>query len=315
MVRTMGPREAEALIKAGDIDIVDVREPGEWARGHLPGARLVPLAQLRADPDAAKLGSRVLFVCASGGRSLTAAKLADARGVADVINLDGGTSGWMVEGLPIIVPEAAAPAARGSDEPAAPAEAGAEDGDPELDAVVGQNVKELRTARGLTLDLLAGMSGVGRQALGQIEIGRTVPSVGTLWKIARAFDVPFSALLARPTPRATTLFRTATAKRLVSADGRFSSRALYAPGDGGKVELYELFLAGHAREDAEAHAPGTRENLVVTAGRLQLDVGAETFELVKGDAIAFTADVPHAYINPGSEECWMNLVMTYQGAT
>ena len=310
----MGPREAEALIEAGDIDIVDVREPSEWARGHIPGARLVPLAQLRADPDAAKLGSKVIFVCASGGRSLTAAKLADARGIADVISLDGGTSGWLVVGLPIVVPEPAAPVAKASDEPAA-TEAAAEEGDPELDAVVGQNVKDLRTARGLTLDLLAGMSGVGRQALGQIEIGRTVPSVATLWKIARAFDVPFSALLARPAPRATTLFRQATAKRLVSPDGRFSSRALYAPGDGGKVELYELFLAAHAREDAEAHAPGTRENLVVTAGRLQLDVGAESFELVKGDAIAFTADVPHAYINPGNEECWMNLVMTYQGAT
>jgi rhodanese-related sulfurtransferase/transcriptional regulator with XRE-family HTH domain len=310
----MGPREAEALIKAGDIDIVDVREPSEWARGHIPGARLVPLAQLRADPDAAQRGSKVLFVCASGGRSLTAAKLADARGIADVISLDGGTSGWLVEGLPIVVPEAAPPPPpKASEAQATPAERAAEEGDPELDAVVGQNVKELRTARGLTLDLLAGLSGVGRQALGQIEIGRTVPSVGTLWKIARAFDVPFSALLARPAQRTTTLFRHATAKRLVSADGRFSSRALYSAGDGGKVELYELFLAGHAREDAEAHAPGTRENLVVTAGRLQLDIGDETFELAKGDAIAFTADVAHAYINPGSEECWMNLVMTYGG--
>jgi rhodanese-related sulfurtransferase/transcriptional regulator with XRE-family HTH domain len=311
----MGPREAEASMKAGDLDIVDVREPNEWATGHVPGARLVPLGQLRADPDAAKLGAKVLFVCASGGRSLTAAKLADARGIAEVISLDGGTSGWRAEGLPIVVPEPApAPTpAKPSAEPAANAQATAEEGDPELDAIVGQNVKELRTARGLTLDLLAGMSGVGRQALGQIEIGRTVPSVATLWKIARAFEVPFSALLARPSPRTTTLFRVATAKRLVSPDGRFSSRALYAPGDGGKVELYELFLAGHAREDAEAHAPGTRENLVVTAGRLRLDVGTETFELAKGDAIAFTADAPHAYINPGSEECWMNLVMTYQG--
>jgi len=77
------------------------------------------------------------------------------------------------------------------------------------------------------------------------------------------------------------------------------------------VELYELFLAAHGREDAEAHAPGTRENLVVTAGRLVLDIGEETFELAKGDAIEFVADVPHSYVNPGSEDCWMNLVMTY----
>ena len=313
----MGPREAEALIAsgaAGDIDIVDVREPREWATGHVPGARLLPLDRLRAAPEAAGLGKKVLFVCASGGRSLTAAKLADARGIVDVYSLDGGTSGWAAAGLPIVVPEAVAPPPAASAEPMAVAEPAAEEeGAAELDAVVGANVRDLRTARGLSLDVLAGLSGVGRQALGQIEIGRTIPSVGTLWKIARAFDVPFSALLAQPAQRATTVFRSATAKRLVSADGRFSSRALYSAGDGGKDELYELFLAGHGREDAEAHAPGTRENLVVTAGCLQLDIGDETFELVKGDAIAFTADVPHAYINPGSEECWMNLVMTYQG--
>jgi transcriptional regulator with XRE-family HTH domain len=183
--------------------------------------------------------------------------------------------------------------------------------DPELDAVVGENVRTLRTERGLTLDVLAGLSGVGRQTLGQIELGRTVPSVATLWRIARAFEVPFSSLLARPVARTTTLLRLARAKRIVSADGRFSSRALFPPRERGKVEIYELWLSPHGREDAEAHAPGTRENLVVTAGRLVLDVGDETFELAKGDAIEFFADVPHAYINPASEECWMHLVMTY----
>jgi quercetin dioxygenase-like cupin family protein len=89
-----------------------------------------------------------------------------------------------------------------------------------------------------------------------------------------------------------------------------SSRALFSPDDKGGFEFYELFLAGHSREDAEAHAPGTRENLLVTTGRLVLEIGSERHDLAKGDAIAFTADVPHAYVNPASEECWMSLVMT-----
>lgn len=313
MVRTIGPGEAQALVAAGGVDIVDVREPREWAAGHIPGARLVPLAQLRANPEAANLGSKVLFVCASGMRSVSAAELADARGTPETYSLDGGTARWGAEGLPIVRP-AAPPAITGAG--AAVASSSSEnsegEGDAELQAVVGENLRELRAQRGLTLDVLAGLSGVGRQALGQIELGRTQPSVGTLWKIARAFDVPFSALLARPANRGTTVLRQSAAKRLVSADGRFSSRALFSLGDSGKIEFYELWLAGHGREDAEAHAPGTRENLVVTAGRLVLNIGPETVELVKGDAIVFTADVPHSYVNPGSEECWMNLVMTYR---
>ena len=93
--------------------------------------------------------------------------------------------------------------------------------------------------------------------------------------------------------------------------GRFSSRALFSFSERGKVECYQLWLAGHGREDAEGHAAGTRENLVVLSGWLVLDIGEETFQLRKGDAVVFGADVAHTYVNPGSEECLMNLVMTY----
>jgi rhodanese-related sulfurtransferase/transcriptional regulator with XRE-family HTH domain len=313
MVKTIGPREATALLARGGVDVVDVREPEEWATGHLRGARLVPLGRLRADFGAAGVKDSVLFVCAKGGRSMTAAELAVARGIRDVYSLEGGTAGWNAEGLPVEVPGAPSPAAP----PAAASAEGpsatnaAEEAPSELDAVVGGNVRELRKQRGLTLDLLAGLSGVGRQALGQIELGRTVPSVATLWKIAKAFEVPFSALLAKPGAFQTRVLRHATASRLVSGDGRFSSRALFPLEQKGSFELYELWLAGHGREDAEAHAPGTRENLVVTTGRLVLEIGKERHELGKGDAIVFAADVPHAYVNPASDECWMNLVMSY----
>lgn len=299
MVRRIAARDVQELLAKGGVDVVDVREPHEWATGHVPGARLVPLGQLRADPDAAALGTRVLFVCERGGRSMQAAQLADARGVPEVYSLDEGTAGWRGAGLPIVQPEPA------------PAEEGAA---PELDAVVGANVKELRAQRGYSLDVLAGLSGVGRQTLGQIELGRTVPSLGTLWKIARAFEVPFAALLARPGTAETRIFRQASAKRIDGADGRFSTRALFSPDDKHAFEFYELWLAGHGREDAEPHAPGTRENLVVNAGRLVLEIGKQRYELGKGDAIEFTADVPHSYVNPASEECWANLVMTYAGA-
>ena len=72
-----------------------------------------------------------------------------------------------------------------------------------------------------------------------------------------------------------------------------------------------MWLAGHGREDAEGHSAGTRENLVVLLGWLVLDIGEETFELGKGGAVVFGDDIAHAYVNPGSEECIMNLVMTY----
>jgi rhodanese-related sulfurtransferase/transcriptional regulator with XRE-family HTH domain len=309
MVRPLAPRDARKLIDTGELDVVDVREHHEWAAGHVPGARNVPLRQLREDVDVAELGARVLFVCERGPRSEQAAQLVEAspRAVAEISTLEGGTAAWRAEGLPIELPEKAdAPGAAHADSLAP-----VDDAEAELDAVVGANLKRLRSERGWSLDVLAGVSGVGRQTLGQIEVGRTVPSLGALWKIARAFEVPFSALLAGPTSRATRIFRRTPGATITDADGRFSSRALFSPDDKGGFEFYELFLAAHGREDAEPHALGTREHLLVTEGRLVLELGSERFELAEGDAIAFTADVRHAYVNASNKGCRMSLVMTY----
>jgi transcriptional regulator with XRE-family HTH domain len=183
--------------------------------------------------------------------------------------------------------------------------------DPGLEAVVGGNMRDLRTQRGLTLDQLAVQTGLSRTVLGQIELGKTSPAVGVVWKIARAFGVPFSRLLATKEHVETRVLRGKEPNRLISHDGRFSSRALFPLAEKPPAEFYELFLAGHSREDAQPHQAGTRENLIVTTGRLELHVASACYELARGDAIVFTADVPHSYVNPGSEDCWIYLVMTY----
>lgn len=312
MVHTLTPREAAALIGGGGVDVIDVRDPRDWASGHLPGARSVPLDDLRAGARAHLPQDKVLFACARGMRSLTAAELAEAAGLTEVYSLDGGILAWAADGLPVETPPPALPAARAAAEENADAVA-ASCGLPEpgLDAVVGNKLRELRTERGLSLDVLARLTGLSRTLLGQIELGKTSPGVGVVWKLARAFDVQFSALLASAEPTETHVLRARSARRLVSPDGRFSSRALYPLGEKPDVEFYELRLAGHSREDALPHQPGTREHLIVTAGRLTLEVDGQRFELEQGDAIVFGADVPHAYVNVSKDDCWMNLVMTY----
>ena len=302
------PSEAQALLADGTVELVDVRELREWNSGHLPGARLVPLDTLRLNPAASLSKDRaVLFVCAKGGRSQTAAGLAEQLGI-EVYSLDGGTEAWASAGLPLEVPPPPPkPAAKAEEPPPEDLNATM----PELDAVIGGNLRELRTQRSLSLDATAKLTGLSRALLGQIELGHTTPSVGVVWKIARAFEVPFAALLAAHRTITTAVLRSHNAKKLISADGRFSSRALFPFGEANKVEFYELWLKAHSRDDAEAHAPGTRENLVVTSGHLVIEFSGQRHELAKGDAIVFGADVPHAYINPASEDCWMHLVMTY----
>lgn len=187
--------------------------------------------------------------------------------------------------------------------------------DDNLGLIVGHNIKRLRTRRGLSLEALARASNVSRAMLGQIETGRSVPTINLVWKIASAFDVPFATLIASPAGDQIRVFPAAGARALTSASGEFSSRALF-PFDGERrAEFYELRLKAHATEDAEPHAAGTIENLVVAKGRLDIEIGGQRKSLGKGDAILFQADKHHAYINPSDEDMIAYLVMTYVNPT
>jgi DNA-binding XRE family transcriptional regulator len=75
-----------------------------------------------------------------------------------------------------------------------------------LGIVVGHNIKRLRSRRNLSLEALAKLSGVSRAMLGQIETGRSVPTINVVWKIACAFDVPFSTLIASPNSESIRVF-------------------------------------------------------------------------------------------------------------
>jgi quercetin dioxygenase-like cupin family protein len=77
------------------------------------------------------------------------------------------------------------------------------------------------------------------------------------------------------------------------------------------VEFYELRLAPRAVEDADPHPHGTLENLVLQRGAVEIQVAGATHPLAAGDAIQFQADVPHRYVNRGTAEAVMYLVMSY----
>lgn len=181
----------------------------------------------------------------------------------------------------------------------------------DLAPVVGRNLRRLRTERGLSLEKLAQASGVSRAMLGQVELGQSAPTINVLWKIARAVDVPFSALITTAQATGVKVMRAEQAKRLLSSDGSFLSRALFPFDEPRRVEFYELKLMPKGVEKAEAHAPGTTENLVVAKGSVEIEVGGTKHELGTGDAILFEADAPHVYRNTASGESVLYLVMTY----
>jgi rhodanese-related sulfurtransferase/rubrerythrin len=90
-----------------DYALIDVRQPGEYEQGHIPGARLLPLPELVQSMDTLPTGKQLVFYCHSGARSMAAASMAEEEGLGagDLINLNGGMMSWdggMAEDYPRI---------------------------------------------------------------------------------------------------------------------------------------------------------------------------------------------------------------------
>ncbi len=91
--------------------LLDVREPAEWEKGHIPGALLAPRGMLEwyADPTTpyakpeltTKRDARIIIACASGGRSMLAVQTLKKMGYTDVVSMAGGFNEWSKQGFPI----------------------------------------------------------------------------------------------------------------------------------------------------------------------------------------------------------------------
>jgi glyoxylase-like metal-dependent hydrolase (beta-lactamase superfamily II)/rhodanese-related sulfurtransferase len=81
--------------------VLDVREPWEYAAGHIPGAQSIPQADLAVHLAELPRDRELLVVCQGGARSLRAAQFLKAVGYERVVNLDRGTLGWIQAGHPV----------------------------------------------------------------------------------------------------------------------------------------------------------------------------------------------------------------------
>lgn len=93
--------EAARLQRAGAF-VLDVREPDEWAAGHIDGAALVPLGQLPGRIGEVPADRQVVVVCRSGNRSAQGRDVLLAAGRPSVTSMAGGMTDWAAAGHPVV---------------------------------------------------------------------------------------------------------------------------------------------------------------------------------------------------------------------
>ena len=92
--------EASRQLAAGT-QLVDVREPGEWAETHIPGSTHIPLGNLAARAGELDTSKPVVALCRSGNRSKNAAKIWQSSGFSDATSMAGGVVTWAKAGTPL----------------------------------------------------------------------------------------------------------------------------------------------------------------------------------------------------------------------
>lgn len=102
MIRDVNASELQDGLEDGSLALVDVREPHEFAAGHIPGSLSMPLS--RFDPADLPRGARVVFSCAAGVRSRKAVEMAQAAGLDYCEHFAPGFKGWAAAGYPVEVP-------------------------------------------------------------------------------------------------------------------------------------------------------------------------------------------------------------------
>jgi len=101
-IENLSPAEVRGLLDRGEILLIDVREPAEFAAERIHGALNFPLSTFdpRALPDHAD--RRIVFQCGSGKRSETAVARCQGAGLAVGAHLAGGLAAWRGAGQPTI---------------------------------------------------------------------------------------------------------------------------------------------------------------------------------------------------------------------
>ena len=179
---------------------------------------------------------------------------------------------------------------------------------------LGGRVRELRRGRGLTLEELAGLSGVSRAMISKLERGEKNPTLVVAAKVAEGLGVTLSRLAG--TEERHEILVVPRERRMIMRDPETGfERQLLSPNFVGRgIEFIRNEIPeGSTSGEFPPHRRGVEEHIVVERGSLRVILGGEEYLLREGDALYFEADVTHRFDNAGEGECSYYLVISSRG--
>ncbi len=181
---------------------------------------------------------------------------------------------------------------------------------------IGEVVKGWRKSRGLTLERLAGLSGVSKSMLSQIERGEANPTFAVLWGLTRALEIEFADLIGKKSTSskdvAIEVVSAANTPEISGGEGRCRLRILSPPKLAGEIEWYDIEIDPGGILDSTPHPQGTSEHFTALTDGLTVTSGSDTRRLKAGESARYRADVPHRIANVARRKARGLMVVLYR---
>lgn len=179
----------------------------------------------------------------------------------------------------------------------------------EISKNISENLKALRKHRQLTLEELAEKSSVSKSMLGEIERGKTNPTITVLWKIAQALKTPLTTLIGSQTDSYIVVRKTDRVP-LDQAPSHVISSVFpyYEPH---RLEVLALELPPGEKLNNTGHMKGVEEYLFILDGTVKVTVQNERILLHSQDSIRFAADISHTIENASDKQAKMLNIIHY----
>jgi transcriptional regulator with XRE-family HTH domain len=181
---------------------------------------------------------------------------------------------------------------------------------------IAQRVRDLRAAKGWSLEAMASASGISRSMISVIERGESSPTAVMLEKLAAGLGVPLASLFDEPTVAPEPVSRAKDRAQWKDPHSGYVRRNVSPSGVGSPIQIVEVNFPPKARVAYESGArePLTHQQVWVLDGAIEITWGRERFVLETGDCVAMTLDRPVAFHNPHRKTARYAVVLTTPNA-
>lgn len=170
----------------------------------------------------------------------------------------------------------------------------------DFEADIGTRIRTLRQSGGMTIDVLAGLSGVSRAMISRIERGEASPTAQLLARLCSALGTTLSRFFAPDAVEAQPLRRFGQQHVWRDPETGYLRRAVSPDGVGSEVDIVEVDFPAGARVVFDPHRfdAGTTQHIWILDGTMTMTAGEDTYILETGDCLFMRLAEAHVFHNP-----------------